>query len=189
MKSIGILMSLVMVVSCSTATKRLDTKTEFLSDSGELTRQELENAAASLAQKVSGTLKKGEETKYFALLPVRNKTSEIIPLDVFADSLVAGLLKAGLPTIRVEDRERAMQEMEFSQTGLTEKELQSGKMKTPDYFIEAVIDENIFRSDGDRIVEQTIRLEVRSVETQVVVASEKEVFRKMPALQKGGLDW
>lgn len=178
-----------MAIACQSTTKQLDASKTMLSDSGELTRAELEQAAKTIANRIANNLKKQGKSGYFAMLPVRNNTSEIIAHEVYADTLVAELSQLGFPALRVEDRERALKELEFSQTGLTDRQLTAGRMKVPDFFIETVIDENIFRSAGERIIEQTIRSEVRSVETQIVLLTERETYRKKPRLQGGGLGW
>jgi hypothetical protein len=62
-------------------------------------------------------------------------------------------------------------------------------MKSPNFFIQTDINENIFKSGGDRIVEQILNFELRSVETQLVVFSDRIVYRKKPKNQKGGTTW
>ncbi|HRP68631.1 MAG TPA: hypothetical protein PLY93_03800 [Turneriella sp.] len=62
-------------------------------------------------------------------------------------------------------------------------------MKSPNFFIQTTISENIFRSGGDRIVEQTLNFELRSVETQLVVFSDRVIYRKKPRNQGGGVTW
>jgi len=178
-------------LACSSTTKRLDVDKDMLADSGELTRQELENAADNLAKKVAThfTAHKPKEGIFVAFLPTKNDTSDQLPVQVFDNRLVDGLLGAKIYTVRVEDRSKALSEIAFAQTGATANGLSAGNMKSPNFFIQADITENIFRSGGDRIVEQTLNFELRSVETQVVVFSDRVVYRKKPRNQQRGLTW
>lgn len=176
---------------CSSTTKRLDASEDIAADSGELTRGELEKAAQVLAQKVKAHFDAHlpAEGIFVAFLPTKNETSEQLPLGVFDNRMVSELLNAKIYTVRVEDRSKALSEIAFSQTGATATGLSAGKMRSPNFFIQTEITENIFKSGGDRIVEQVLNFELRSVETQLVVFSDRIVYRKKPRNQKGGLTW
>lgn len=178
-------------VACSSTTKRLNASDDLTADSGELTRGELEKAAEKLSQKVKlhFDANKPAEGIFVAFLPTKNDTSDQLPVQVFDNRLVGNLLAAKIYTVRVEDRNKALSEIAFSQTGATANGISAGNMKSPNFFIQTDITENIFRSGGDRIVEQTLNFEMRSVETQLVVFSDRVVYRKKPRNQKGGLTW
>ena len=160
-------------------------------DSGELTRGEMEKAAATLAQKVAAhfTANKPAKGIFVAFLPTKNDTSDQLPVNVFDNRVVGDLLAAKIYTVRVEDRNKALSEIAFSQTGATANGLSGGNMRSPNFFIQAEITENLFKSGGDRIVEQVLNFELRSVETQLVVFSDRIVYRKKPRNQKGGVTW
>jgi len=179
------------LVACSSTTKRLNANDDLTADSGELTRGELEKAAEKLSQKVKlhFDANKPAEGIFVAFLPTKNDTSDQLPVQVFDNRLVGNLLAAKIYTVRVEDRKKALSEIAFSQTGATASGISAGNMKSPNFFIQTDITENIFRSGGDRIVEQVLNFEMRSVETQLVVFSDRVVYRKKPRNQKGGLTW
>ena len=191
MKYIFLLALLFTNFACQTTTKRLDADSDMLADSGELTRHELEKAAQNLAAKVKDHYTKNPQPQgiFVALLPTKNDTSDQLPVSVYDSKLVSELLKAQIYTVRVEDRKQALSEIAFAQTGATETGLTAGKMKSPNYFIKTDITENLFKSGGDRIIEQTINFELRSVETQLVIFSETLTYRKKPRNQKGGVTW
>lgn len=176
---------------CASTTRRLDASEDIAADSGELTRGELEKAAQSLAQKVKlhFDAHRPPEGIFVAFLPTKNETSEQLPVNVFDNRIVGDLLGAKIYTVRVEDRSKALSEIAFSQTGATANGISAGKMRSPNFFIQAEITENVFKSGGDRIVEQVLNFELRSVETQLVAFSDRIVYRKKPRNQKGGVTW
>lgn len=179
------------VIACNTTTKRLDAGQDMLADSGELTRGELEKAAGALAEKVRQHFAANVPPGglFVAFLPTKNDTSDQLPVNVFDNRVVGDLLTAKIYTVRVEDRNKALSEIAFSQTGATANGLSAGNMRSPNFFIQAEITENLFKSGGDRIVEQVLNFELRSVETQLVVFSDRIVYRKKPRNQKGGVTW
>lgn len=179
------------MTACASTTKRLDSGEEMLADSGELTRGELEKAAVAMAAKVKAHFDKNipPDGLFVAFLPTKNDTSDQLPVNLFDNRVVGDLLAAKIYTVRVEDRNKALSEIAFSQTGATAAGLTAGKMKSPNFFIQTDINENIFKSGGDRIVEQILNFELRSVETQLVVFSDRIVYRKKPKNQKGGTTW
>lgn len=190
-QKITILISLsLIIVSCASSPKRMDLEKDVLADTGELTPVELERTAKKLGDSIANYFKinPNPDGIFVALLPTKNNTSEQISVDVFDNVLVNQLLKNGIYTVRTEDRSTALKEIEFSMTGLVDKPLSIGKMKSPNYFIKTDIDENMFRSKGDKIVEQVINIELREVTTQLVKWSDRIVYRKK-AVSGGGLGW
>lgn len=185
------LLGISLVCGCQTTTKRLDAGEDMTADSGELTRGELEKAAATLAQKVAAHFAANKPAKgiFVAFLPTKNDTSDQLPVNVFDNRIVGDLLSAKIYTVRVEDRNKALSEIAFSQTGATDAGINAGNMKSPNFFIQTDITENVFKSGGDRIVEQILNFELRSVETQLVVFSDRVIYRKKPRNQKGGTTW
>lgn len=185
------LIGLALLADCSSTTKRLDSSVDMTADSGELTRAELEKAAQSMAQKVQAHFLSNRPADgiFVAFLPTINETSEQLPVNVFDNRVVNDLLSGKIYTVRVEDRSKALSEIAFSQTGATANGISAGKMRSPNFFIQAEIHENIFKSGGERIVEQILNFEMRSVETQLVVFSDQVIYRKKPRNQKGGVGW
>jgi len=185
-----ILFTILIFFSCASSPKRLDVEKDILADTGELTPIELERTAKRLGDSIAQYFKNNPNPDgiFVALLPTKNNTSEQISVDVFDNVLVQQLLKNGIYTVRTEDRSTALKEIEFSMSGLAEKPLSIGKMKSPNYFIKTDIDENMFRSKGDKIVEQVINIELREVTTQLVKWSDRVVYRKK-AVSGGGLGW
>ncbi len=174
-------------LSCSSGAKRVDLDKDLISDTGGLTRAELEESAKKLADKVGEFFKKNpkEEGIFVAFLPTKNDTSEQISTDIFDNTFVQNLIKNGIFTVRIENRKDALKELALSQSGLTSNPLSAGNMKSPNFFIKCDIDENIFSNKGDKIVEQNINLELRNVETQLVTWSDKITFRKQARSNKG----
>ncbi len=187
----ALLFALCAASACSSTTKRLDAGEDMAADSGELTRGELEKAAQAMAQKVQAHFQTNRPAEgiFVAFLPTKNDTSEQLPVNVFDNRVVADLLAGKIYTVRVEDRTKALSEIAFSQTGATANGISAGKMRSPNFFIQAEIHENIFKTGGTRIVEQILNFEMRSVETQLVVFSDQVIYRKKPRNQKGGVGW
>jgi len=175
---------------CASTGKRLDANKDIVADSGELTRIELERSAERLAKDIGAHFKKNPNKNgvFVALLPTKNNTSEQLSTDVFDNNLVGALRKNGVYTIRTETRDQALSEIQFSMTGLTEKPLSLGTMKSPNYFIKTDILENMFKHGGDKIVEQVINTELIELATQIVIWSDKSVYRKQ-AVSGGGVGW
>jgi hypothetical protein len=187
---IFLLLYLSPFLSCATGAVRMDTQKDLVADSGELTRAELEKAAERLSLTVSGHFQKNPNTKgiFIAFLPTKNNTSDQISTNIFDNNFVNGLLKHQIYTIRIKDRNSSLKEIQFSQTGATANTLSAGELKAPNYFVKCDIDENIFRHSGRKVVEQIINVELREVETTVVIWSDKIIYRKKAAAQ-GGITW
>lgn len=162
-------------------------------DTGVLTREEMEIAAAEMSAGIGEMFRRQGDGKienvFVALLPTRNDTSEIIDTEILDFALVDGLRAQGVFTVRPEDREAALEEMTFNISGLAEESLSLGEMKSPNYFIKIVISESFYHSGQDRIMEQVIRLELRAVETQLVVWSDSKTFSKKLARRKNDVAW
>lgn len=184
------LLFLTWSTGCASGAKRIDTQKDLLADTGELTRQELEKAAIKHAAGISEYFEKNPQKEgiFVALLPTKNETSEIIAIEVFDHIMVNQLLEKGIYTVRTEDRSTALSEIEFGQTGMVSNPLSVGKMKSPNYYIKTDILEFTFTSRGKKIVEQSINTELRQVETQLVVWSKREVYRKQAA-QNSSVNW
>lgn len=195
MKKYLIIVLLILTVSlgfinCSSTPERLDAMEDIVADSGELTRIELEKSAKRIAVNIGQHFKKNpkKDGVFVALLPTKNNTSEQISTDVFDNNLVNELRRNNVFTVRTETRSQALSEIEFSMSGLTEKPLSLGKMKSPNFFVRTDIIENMFKSSGDKIVEQVINTELIDLETQIVVWGDKSVYRKK-AISSGGTGW
>lgn len=180
LKWIAILSTLLFLVSCASSPRKLDANKEIISDQGELTRQELEKAAKTMARDMSIAVKKkmNSQETYIAFLPTRNDTTEEIAVETFDQSMVSALLQNSIHVVRAEDRKAALKELAFAQTGATDNSIEAGKMKSATHFIQTKILENVFNYRGNKVIEHTILSELRSVETQVVVYSNKKVYRK-----------
>ena len=176
--------------SCRSYAKRLDTDKDLIADTGELTRYELEKSAIKLSQDIHQNFveRPREEGVFLAFLPMKNETSESIATKVFDNTMTQELRKQGVFIISVKNRKEALKEFQFSQTGLTENTLSVGRLKSPNFFLESRIDENIFRHRGDKIVEQVINIELIEVETLIVEYSNKVIYRKKAATSSK-VDW
>ncbi len=166
--------------SCASFAKRLDSNKDLVADTGELTRYELEKSAVAFSEKIAEYFKENpkEGGVFLAFLPTKNETSESLPTKVFDNVVLQKLRGEGIFTISVKNRQSALKEFEFAQTGLSDADLSIGKLKSPNFFIRSRIDENIFRYRGDKIVEQVINLELSEIETLVVHWSDKITYRK-----------
>ena len=169
--------------SCKSYAKRLDSGKDLVADTGELTRYELEKSAVKFSQEIQKhfTEKPRQEGVFLAFLPMKNETSDSIPTKVFDNTMKQELKKHGIFTVSVENRQEALKEFQFAQTGFTENTLSIGKLKSPNFFLENRIEENIFRHRGAKIVEQIIILELIEVETLVIEYSDKVIYRKKAA--------
>jgi TolB-like protein len=178
------------LVSCASGAKRLDLETDLVSDSGGLTRQELEKAAERFGKEIGAHFKANpkDEGIFVAHFPSRNNTSEQIATEFFDNSFVTALRKNGIFTVRTNTREKSVNEIAFSLSGMTENRLSLGRMKSPNFFVRCDIDENVFTVRGDRIVEQTVNIELIEVETNIAVWSERVAYRKKAAT-RGGVGW
>jgi len=153
----------------------------------------MESAAAEISVKIGSAFRdrgKGTiENVFVALLPTKNDTSEMIDTEIFDYALVDEMRSEGIFTVRPEDRDTALEEMKFNISGLAEESLSLGEMKSPNYFIKTVISESFYRRDSHRIMEHTIRVELRSVETQLVVWSDAKTYTKKLAKRDNDVAW
>lgn len=185
-----ITISILFGLSCSSGAKRIDLDKDLLSDTGGLTRAELETAAQKLAIKVGDHFKNNpkEEGIFVAFLPTKNDTYEQISTDIFDNTFTQQLLQKGIYTVKIKNRKEALKELVASQSGITSNPLSAGNLKSPNFFIQCKIDENRFSNKGDKIVEQNINLALISVETTLVVWSDKITYRKQ-ARSNQGVTW
>lgn len=179
---------LISLVSCASGAKRLDSDTDLVSDSGGLTRKEMEEAAYVIARKINVYFQKNPSPNgvFVALTPTKNDTSEQLPTDVFDSELIKQLIKNKIYTLRTEKREDQLKEIKLSQQLGTDFEL--GNLKSPNFFIRSRIDENAFKSDGKKIVEQILTVEFIQVSSLAVAVTESQTFRKK-ARDSGGVSW
>lgn len=152
---------------------------------------ELKNVANQFSKKIINYFyrKNLQDKVLVALLNTKNDTTERLPVDVLDFSLVNNLLASNIYTVRTEDRSRAIEEIEFNLSGLSDSNLKIGTMKSPNFFIKMKIKENHLRQGDNRIVEFTIIMELRSVETQLVVASDLIQFTKESGISSNKLGW
>lgn len=177
-------------MSCASTPKRLDIGKDMVADSGELTLAELENTANKLAKQISDYFKQNPQPDgiFVALLPTKNETSEMIPVNVFDNTLLNELRKNGIFAVRTETRTQSLTEIQFGMTGMAENPLSVGKMKSPNYFVRTDITETMYRSSGDKIVEQAINTELINVSSQIMAWGDKILFRKK-AVSSGKTGW
>lgn len=180
-----------LLLACSSGAKRLDDKTDFVADSGGLTSQELVRAAEKLADEIGVFFKENpaEAGVFVAHYPTRNDTSEQIQTELFDNAFVSKLIKNKIYTVRTKTREQSLNEIQFSLSGLTSNRLSIGKLKSPNYFVRCEINENMFTADGEKIVEQSINIELVEVETTIAVWSEKVSYRKQAVRGNKGVGW
>ena len=145
-----------------------------------ISRKQLKATSKQFATKISKYFNNNshQDGVFVAMLPVKNDTTEDIPVGMLEFSLVNYLLDDKIYTVRTEDRKKALEEVEFNLSGLSDNEFSIGKMKTPNYFVQVNIQENYIRSGSRRLVEYSFLMELRSAETQLVVASDSESFKK-----------
>ncbi|MDD5065745.1 MAG: penicillin-binding protein activator LpoB [bacterium] len=187
---LSLLIGFSLFIGCSSTPKKLDTNEDMLADTGELTLIELQKSAVRIGKTIGEYFKKNPNPDgvFVALLPTKNDTSEQIAVDVYDNTLVSELRKNGIFTVRTATRNQALSEIQFSQTGLTDKPLSVGKMKSPNYFVKTDINESMFRHSGDRIVEQAINTEMIEVTTQIAAWSDRVTYRKK-AVSGSGTGW
>jgi len=183
--------SIVLFLGCSSGAKRLDNNADYVADSGGLTSQELVRAAEKLADEIGVFFKENpqEAGVFVAHFPTRNDTSEQIQTELFDNAFVSKLIKNKVYTVRTKTREQSLNEIQFSLSGLTSNRLSIGKLKSPNYFVRADINENLFTADGEKIVEQSINIELVEVETTIAVWSEKVSYRKQAVRGNKGVGW
>lgn len=181
-------LTIFFLISCASGATRLDSDSEMVSDSGGLTRKEMEEAAYVIAQKINVYFKKNPSQGgvFVALLATKNETSEQIPTDVFDNALIRQLTQNKIYTLRTEKREDQLKEIKLSQQLGTDFDI--GNLKAPNFFIRSRIDENAFSSGGKKIVEQTLNVEFIQVSSLAVVVTESQTFRKK-ARDRGGVTW
>jgi hypothetical protein len=185
------LLSVVFLLNCSSGAKRLDDKQDFVADSGGLTSQELVRAADKLADQIGVYFKENpsEAGVFVAHTPTRNDTSEQIQTELFDNAFVSKLIKNKIYTVRTKTREQSLNEIQFSLSGLTSNRLSVGKLKSPNYFVRCEINENMLTADGEKIVEQSINIELVEVETTIAVWSETVSYRKQAVRGNKGVGW
>lgn len=182
-----VILPILWIVSCSSGAKRMNADKDLLSDTGGLTRTEMERAAEEFAIKITTFLKKNprEEGVFLTLRPTKNETSEQIPTDVFNRALERHLLERKVFTVRTSARKMSLEEIKRSQELGTLLEVD---LKSPNFFIRTRIDESMFLNSGDKIVEQILNIELVDVGTTLVSWSEKKTYRKK-AVSGNGVGW
>lgn len=182
---------LTFFLSCSSGAKRLDLDKDLVSDTGGLTRQELEKAAIRFGNEIGQYFRDNprEEGVFVAHFPTKNNTTEQIPTEFFDNTFVSTLIKNNIFTVRTNTREDSIKEITFSMSGMTQNRLSLGKMKSPNFFVRCDIDENIFTVRGNRIVEQTINIELVEVETNIAIWNERVAYRKQAVRGNKGVGW
>lgn len=178
-------------ISCASGAKRLDLETDLVSDTGGLTRQELEKAAKRFGDDIGKYFKENprEDGIFVAHFPTKNNTTEQIPTEFFDNSFVSQLIRNKIFTVRTNTREDSLKEISFSLTGMTSNRLSLGKMKSPNFFVRCDIDENIFTVRGKRIVEQTVNIELVEIETNIAIWNERVAYRKQAVRGNQGVGW
>jgi hypothetical protein len=181
----------MMAFSCSSGAKRLSLDKDLVSDTGGLTRQELEKAAKRFGDDIGKYFQENprEDGIFVAHFPTKNNTTEQIPTEFFDNSFVSQLLRNKIFTIRTNTREDSLKEITFSLSGMTSNRLSLGKMKSPNFFVRCDIDENIFTVRGDRIVEQTVNIELVDIETNIAIWNERVAYRKQAVRGNKGVGW
>lgn len=181
----------IALVSCSSGAKRLDLNMDLVSDTGGLTRQELEKAAIRFGNDIGAHFKANprEDGVFVAHYPTKNNTSEQIATDFFDNTFVSSLIKNQIFTVRTETREQSIKEITFTMTGMTSNQHSLGKLKSPNFFVRCDIDEHVFTVRGDRIVEQTVNIELIEVETNIAVWNERVSYRKQAVRGNEGVGW
>lgn len=187
-KILLVLLLLFGLVSCSTGARLLNPDSHLVSDSGGLTRYEMEAASKKIAYKISEHFKANPDPKgvFLVMIPVKNETTEQIPTEIFENSLVAELSKYKIYTLRTDKRLEQLNEIKISQQ--LGQEFDLGELKSPNYFVRSRIDENAFRSDGKQIVEQVLNVELLNLASLVVKVSSQETYRKQ-AKRGTGVSW
>jgi hypothetical protein len=178
------------IVGCSSRTQYLTNSavSDKLADSGGLTRVEMETAAEKIAQKIAAHFKANPSPDgvFVAILRTKNETSEQIPTEIFENALVKALLLNKIFTLRTDKRENQLKEIKINQMLGVDMDL--GKLKSPNFFVRSTIDENMYKSGGDKIVEQTLNVELVEITSLIVTVSEKETYSKK-ARSNSGVDW
>ncbi len=190
LKFVSILLSFLSLGGCSSGTQYLTNSavSDKLADSGGLTRVEMERAAEKIAQKIAVHFKAhpSPDGVFVAILRTKNETSEQISTEIFENALVKALLVNKIFTLRTDKRENQLKEIKLSQMLGVDMDL--GKLKSPNFFVRSTIDENMYKSDGDKIVEQILNVELVEVASLIVTVSEKEIYSKK-AKSNSGVDW
>jgi hypothetical protein len=183
--------TILFLLSCASGAERLDLETDLVSDSGGLTRQELEKAAVRFGNEIGTYFKENprEEGIFVAHFPSRNNTTEQIAVEFFDNAFVSQLIKNKIFTVRTKTREQSINEISFSLSGMTSNRLSLGKMKSPNFFVKCDIDENVFTVKGDRIAEQTVNIELVEVETNIAIWNERVPYRKKAVVGNRGVGW
>ncbi len=190
-KILTLIVSLFFLSTCSSGAKRLDLSADMVSDSGGLTSQELQISAEKLADEIGKFFKENprDEGIFVAHFPTKNDTSEQIQTELFDNAFVSKLIKNKIFTVRTKTREQSLNEIQFSLSGMTSNRLSVGKLKSPNFFVRCEINENLFTADGEKIVEQSINIELVEVETTIAVWSEKVSYRKKAVRGNKGVSW
>ncbi len=178
-------LSLAVLLLTGCASRKVKRSLAGASTSSAELQQLAQQFAQGLAEHFAANLNAGDEI-LVALYPARNHTIDELPLDLLERSLVRELLTHKLYTVRVEDRQRALDELEFQLSGLGEGTLSAGKLKIPNYFLQLTIDENRYLLDAKtRRIERSFSLELRSVQTQLVEFSKLlQLQNNVPVLNR-----
>ncbi len=160
--------------------QKIDPSLDIVGNAGEITIQELHSSTVKFSAGISGYFSDNPSKNgvFIAFLSTKNETSEIIPTNIFDKGLTRELNKSSIYTVKVEKREEILSEFKFSRSGLTKNTLAMGQLRSPNFFIECVINEQSFKHGNKPIVEQVINIELIEVKTSLVVWSDSVSYRK-----------
>lgn len=136
----------------------------------DVTTSQLRDVANQFSQALVVYLEQqGEIPTYLSLLKTKNNSTEILPLEVLEDEMVRILIEKRVYTVRRENREEALKELQLALSGLSDGSAEAGRLKSPKYFVKITINENQVLVKNAEIQERTYSIDLRDVQTQLTV--------------------
>lgn len=187
-KSSLIILSLSMAMflaSCGGGTQYKDASKD--KGSREWGPREIKTTVGTMVNSMAGYLK--NEWKQSALLQVqkiRNKTTEHIDTQMFADELTTNLMKRRIMFVDPSYTKEALQEIEKGMTGVVDPDsaIPVGQLKSPNFYLFGEINDNVRNVGGKRLQYLVVTLKLKNIATGMLVWQEQQEFLKSSKTDK-----
>lgn len=179
-----ILLTNSLLVSC----KSYAQKRSAIRSDGDIAGKEILLVTEKIAKQIRVFLGENNLQPILAIVPIKNDTTDEIPVDVVKGYMLKALNDNGIEVTEIENRQEALKEIAFSQSGVGNKELDVSKIAIASHFIRIKLSEQMTSKNGVRTLKRFVQTDLSEVEGGLVLwtMNQEIVFkRKKP----GGIGW
>ena len=175
---------LLMVTMCKSATRYSDpAKAEGSQNWGP---KEVKITVNKMVGSLVQYLKANNKEAYLSVSKIRNRTSEHIDTQMLSNAIVTELIKQKIKFIDMSSRGDSIKEIEAGQTGLVDSDyaVSAGGLKSPNYFLNGDITDNVRIADGEKIQYLVTTLRLTDVASNQAEWQEQQEFLKTSDTEK-----